>query len=306
MQRQQEGRGGGAPPVLTEPSAGADKKTSVALAALASLKGLGAKVTGSTPDRGSSGNSSVASRRPSRVSQAASRRGSLVPPTAGQSVEGADSAEPAPPAAAPPSGIHPGLSRIKSFSRKKSVVFRVGGRTVSFDDLAAAMDVVDGRLGGVLVELRTANAAGLGAVRGLHHSKSGKLPKVQPGASGGSGSAARPGTAEAAAEAVAEVDGVVEVERESGAAPAKAVETPDSLQQLLLSTEGERASRTLQRVTFEAVRCKLHTGWWQPQRNPGQAPPLSTKIALPASPSRPAAGASSQRLQDGSWALGGQ
>jgi hypothetical protein len=80
----------------------------------------------------------------------------------------------------PSLAIHPGLDRIKSLNRKKSV-FRGsgaagGGRAqASFDELVVAMDALDSRIGAALQQMRAQNAAGLGTVRGLNHSKSGRL-----------------------------------------------------------------------------------------------------------------------------------
>ncbi|KAL4458548.1 hypothetical protein ABPG75_013413 [Micractinium tetrahymenae] len=79
--------------------------------------------------------------------------------------------------------MHPGLDRIKSFNRKKATfrtaaggaAGRPGAGSLQFDDLCAAMDVLDERIGGALARLRSQNTAGLGAVRGLAHSKSGRL-----------------------------------------------------------------------------------------------------------------------------------
>lgn len=79
--------------------------------------------------------------------------------------------------------LHPGLDRIKSFNRKKSV-FRSAGsaptgaaaaRAVHFDTLVTAMDTLDERIGGALQQMRSQNAAGLGTVRGLVPTRSGRL-----------------------------------------------------------------------------------------------------------------------------------
>lgn len=164
------------------PSSG--RRGSLAAAALANFKALGATAVGGM------GGTAAGSRRPSRMSVSiaaptgsgaggggASRRGSMVPGAlpAGGGMEAAAESPGGPSVA-----MHPGLDRIKSFNRKKSV-FRGsgaagGGRAqASFDELAAAMDALDSRIGAALQQMRAQNAAGLGTVRGLNHSKTGRL-----------------------------------------------------------------------------------------------------------------------------------
>lgn len=117
MEAEGRRRGSLAPAPAPAPP-GADRRPSLGAAALASLKGLGAKVAGQ------------GGRRPSRMSfavpgtggtadQGPSRRGSVavLPPA----VPGAAPPSAAPDAASKPGGsgatpMHPGLERIKSFT----------------------------------------------------------------------------------------------------------------------------------------------------------------------------------------------
>lgn len=146
-----------------------ERRPSLGSAALASLKGLGAKAL-----------AGGGSRRPSRMSLAApgptaSRRSSaaVLAAASGEHAGDGPSTTDAP-SSAGPSPLHPGLNRIKSFNRRHSA-FRGGGRAASWDSLCAAMDTLDARVGGALQALREQNAAGLGRVRGLAASKSGRL-----------------------------------------------------------------------------------------------------------------------------------
>ncbi|PRW59673.1 early endosome antigen 1 isoform X2 [Chlorella sorokiniana] len=190
---QQEGQRRGSLPPAPPPSAGGggERRPSLGTAALANLKGLGARVVA-----GVMGGSGSSGRRPSRMSFAApaggspqagsaSRRGSLAPAAvlaaaAEAAAEGQDSGGSA-------TALHPGLDRIKSFNRKKSF-FRAGGKAATgVDDLWAAMDALDQRIMTALAAAREANAAGLGRVRGLSQTKSMRLrPSAAPTAAASS------------------------------------------------------------------------------------------------------------------------
>ena len=114
------------------------------------------------------------------MSVSSAKRRSVVVVAPGDEASGGEAG--APPAK-PPGEAHPGLQRLTSFVRRKSAA---RGRTASIHELAAAMDGLDRRILASLEALRAQNAAGLGHIRALHRTKSGRLA---PGAGAPSRSA---------------------------------------------------------------------------------------------------------------------
>lgn len=255
---------------------GGERRGSLSLAALSNLKGLGAKMAA-----GVGGTASApAGRRGSRKSVVLPGSGSpeapaATSPTGGlararrssvaASLAGMDNDDDGPTGTADvlPAGAHPGLDRIKSFNRKKSAfrgsiasgaVGAAAARAAQFDELAAAMETLDARIGGALAAVRNANAAGLGAVRGLAHSRSGRmrLASVSSFREGGGGSTGAGGGTGGAEEDVEEY----------------------SPRQLLGDAAAQRLEKFLPRVKFN-LKAEVGAVAWCPEN---EGPALSVAV----------------------------
>lgn len=96
-------------------------------------------------------------------------------------------------------------------------------RAAAWEDLSAALEAVDAHVGGALRQLRQDNAAGLGGVRGLAHSKSGRL-RVEAAASAAAAEAQGGGSLDGGGNAAAAAAGEGQLIRAVHARPAAGAE----------------------------------------------------------------------------------